>query len=68
MLFFDLEPDCDINLVFITQIGLVTIVEHAPAVSDAYTFATNLFSMCNVSLVEHETRGAQLGERYRSSC
>lgn len=38
------SPTCDINLVLITQIGLVAKVEHAPAVTDAQIRATHSFS------------------------
>lgn len=39
-----LFPLCDINLVFITQIGFVTIVEHDPAVTDAYVLDSHQLS------------------------
>jgi hypothetical protein len=40
-----LLPLCDINLVLITQIGFVTMVEHEPAVTDAYVLDSHQLSL-----------------------
>ena len=47
-----LELDWDISLVLMTHIGFVAMVEQAPPLSEAYTFARNQLSVVISSIID----------------
>lgn len=52
---------CDISLVLMTQIGFVTIVEHAPALIDAYPRESHQLSIVELADCVRRSKRTELG-------